>query len=739
MARILLALLFFLKVAAVYAQAPPPVPALPDTERRTSYNIVTSTCNCAVNFALYGDGTDYQDWVEVWLNGVQVQYNDPSHGWSITSSSGTIGSIALPITDAILTFNSAQTGAVQIVGARRPRRVSQFNENQGIPARALNQTLNDIVAQNREEWDKTNDLTGRGLFFAPGNTTGPMPPAIQCENSYLAFDATGLNPVCVLSATQPTLPLAVPNGGTGNTTFTANLPLIGNGAGAIAQGTISGNTTTFATTTGTLTSGHCVSINSGNLVDAGGACTTGGGGGTVSSGTAGQLALYASSGTTVSGTNSGPAPVWIGAYGAKCDGSTDDTTAIQNAWNAAAALNADVYLGGVGTVCVISSLTIPAIQAPQISGYGRQSMLFGPSQNAVVLKSTVTGSSCAITVSATYASNSFLSSVMRGFSLIQTSGSQLGYGVCLTNITHLTVTNMLISGFAHGIHAVDCININVEKNNFTNNQDHIEAIYSSNSHPNLWRIRDNWFAAAAQYSIFMVSPDGYDIRSNAFESNGTNSGLSPDTIYILGLPIDGRQGGIIDSNYFESNGGTADIVFDYNSVASTNSIYSVSNNTFQRDLTKITDGILIANNGSGSASVDVRNNSFYDFQAPSGTNQYITPSTPAATNWAVLCEGNLFTGGATELAHVACAPSVAANPGYITEGGFYREWGTVVASVGGTAVTFPIACPNAALSVVIGTQNGASPSAVSVGGVTTAGFSAYAGGAVAATWSATCR
>lgn len=95
--------------------------------------------------------------------------------------------------------------------------------------------------------------------------------------------------------------LAVGSGGTGQTTFTANLPLIGNGASAITQGTRSGNTTSFATTSGAMTSGNCVSIDgSGNLVAAGGACTTGGGGGTVASSTIGQVAVY-SAATTVTG------------------------------------------------------------------------------------------------------------------------------------------------------------------------------------------------------------------------------------------------------------------------------------------------------------------------------------------------------------------------------------------------------------------------------------------------------
>lgn len=57
-----------------------------------------------------------------------------------------------------------------------------------------------------------------------------------------------------------------------------------------------------ATTSGTLTNGDCVSINAtGNLIDAGGACSTGGGGGTVSSSTVGTVAYYTGA-TTVAGS-----------------------------------------------------------------------------------------------------------------------------------------------------------------------------------------------------------------------------------------------------------------------------------------------------------------------------------------------------------------------------------------------------------------------------------------------------
>lgn len=118
-------------------------------------------------------------------------------------------------------------------------------------------------------------------------------------------------------------PISVPNGGTGlaagtsggvpyfsSTTtmassgaLTANLPVIGGGAGAAPSvGTRSGNTTAFVTTTGTLTSGRCAEWDaSGNLIQASAACGSGGGGsGTVNTATVNQVAYYTST-TAVSG------------------------------------------------------------------------------------------------------------------------------------------------------------------------------------------------------------------------------------------------------------------------------------------------------------------------------------------------------------------------------------------------------------------------------------------------------
>lgn len=200
--KTILAVALAASLVPAFAQSPTPVPALPDVERRTSYTITNSTCACSLgpNLQLYGDGTDYQNWVEVWLNGTQIQYNDPVFGWTITSPSGPIGNLARPITNAVLTFNNPQTGTVQIVGARRPRRVSQFNENAGVSARNLNQVITDIVAMLREAWDKINDVTGRVIMAPPGETMQPLPPASQRANLALCFNGSGEPVPCAITS-----------------------------------------------------------------------------------------------------------------------------------------------------------------------------------------------------------------------------------------------------------------------------------------------------------------------------------------------------------------------------------------------------------------------------------------------------------------------------------------------------------------------------------------------------------
>jgi hypothetical protein len=170
---------------------PPPVPALPDTQRISSYTLSSQTGPFAVNFAIYGDGTDYANWIHVYLG---ENLLNAGVDYTLSSPSGTLGFIALPITDAQVTLTVASSGTLTIVGARRPRRIQQFAENRGVAARDLNQAITDVVAENRENWDllQTRALLLGGISSVSGSNI--LPVAALRANKVLTFDNLG-NPL----------------------------------------------------------------------------------------------------------------------------------------------------------------------------------------------------------------------------------------------------------------------------------------------------------------------------------------------------------------------------------------------------------------------------------------------------------------------------------------------------------------------------------------------------------------
>lgn len=104
----------------------------------------------------------------------------------------------------------------------------------------------------------------------------------DCTVTASAITCTKVNGVTFPSSfTSGGIPYASASGAiSSSAALTANLPVIGGGAGAAPSvGTRSGNTTAFVTTTGTQTSGDCVKIDAnGNHIANGSACGGGGSG-----------------------------------------------------------------------------------------------------------------------------------------------------------------------------------------------------------------------------------------------------------------------------------------------------------------------------------------------------------------------------------------------------------------------------------------------------------------------------
>lgn len=143
--------------------APPPVPALPDSARITTYTITAQTGPFAVGFQLYGDGSDYGNWIQVWLGAVLTgTLLNAGTDYTLSSATGPLASIPRPITDATITLAVATTGTLTIIGAQRPRRLTEFAEGAGVAARDLNQIFNTVFAELREGWDKLLTTTSQG-------------------------------------------------------------------------------------------------------------------------------------------------------------------------------------------------------------------------------------------------------------------------------------------------------------------------------------------------------------------------------------------------------------------------------------------------------------------------------------------------------------------------------------------------------------------------------------------------
>lgn len=320
----------------------------------------------------------------------------------------------------------------------------------------------------------------------------------------------------------------------------------------------------------------------------------------------------------------------IANYGAKCDGTTDDTFAIQTAWNTAASVGLNVWLGGVGTgVCKISSIT-----EPTPTGMGKSAFLTGPGASITKLNSTVTGTTCAVNISATYGVNDYLNGAYQGFTVQQSALNQTGRGICFTNLAQTTFRDVTVQYFDVGMYTVDNILIGIYESRFFQNNNAIYAAKVANSAPNGWNIIGNHFVNNKKSTLVLPQGSGLiNIQNNEFESNGSAGAFATvdytEQTSFLGAIIGLNYTG----NYMEDNRGI-EVRIDKNA-GPFDSIHNIQNNLFNRSSTSLTGGVLIINTGSGFTTVNVGGNSFND--TAGGTFSWIAAQTAATQNYVFNC------------------------------------------------------------------------------------------------------
>lgn len=342
--------------------------------------------------------------------------------------------------------------------------------------------------------------------------------------------------------------------------------------------------------------------------------------------------------------------------GAVCDGTTDDTVAIQTAWTLAAARGANVWLGGVGTgVCKFSQLTMPTP-----TGMGKSAFLKGAGSSITKLISTASGTNCAITITATYGVNDYLNGAFQGFTLERSALDQTGRGLCFNGIGQTTLRDVTAQYFDIGMYAIDNILLLVTESRFFQNNIGISAATSAHSDPNGWTIQNGHFVNNKKNAISFSGASQLNILNSEFESNGSNSGASPATIDLIGPnPTGTLVGANIVGNYFEANEGV-EIRIKQNGV-SIPAVYNVNNNLFARNLTTLTGGVLIVNDAAGGfTTVNVGGNSFTDGTGVSAGFSWLAAQTPATTNYLFNCTVSNRVDVSAEMP-TACQNSAAAS------------------------------------------------------------------------------
>jgi len=154
---------------------PLPTPSIADAPRSVDYTPNNSAGPFPVPFPVFeGTGDD----LAVTLDGVPVT-NWTFAGDQIEDFYGSPGCWV----NGTITFDAPITGALRIVGRRRPRRVDQFAEGRGVPARDHNLELNRLTATQREIFDRVEDIA------AATSDIIPVVTALTAQAQQAASDA----------------------------------------------------------------------------------------------------------------------------------------------------------------------------------------------------------------------------------------------------------------------------------------------------------------------------------------------------------------------------------------------------------------------------------------------------------------------------------------------------------------------------------------------------------------------
>ena len=435
-------------------------------------------------------------------------------------------------------------------------------------------------------------------------------------------------------------------------------------------------------------------------------------------------------GSQVKSSNGG---CWIAAFppgevdarewGAIANGTTDSTAFLQAAWNYAASVSVDVLLPPSTAVNFVkfSSLVAPT---PSGANTGNRSALVGQGEGNTLIQSNVTGATCAINITATFGTNSWINDTFRDFTLSGTGS--IGNGICITSVTRLSFSHVYIQNFNNGVVATDSFGIDWIEctwKGFANLA--LEALSGADTRPNAWTFIDPHVFFATNYGLFFQNPSDLNIFGGDFENNNIGGTAGSASIYISGNPLDGSKGLNLEGGYFSVNAGSADI-FIADGGAALNGVHTINAVELQRSGTTqfVSNNIFINNAGTGTTTVNIRGNGFQGFNGyvPSAGRLYATELNPDSGNYVLNTGGNWFQSSTEtpigafwqETGWQAYTPALSCGSGTLTSASATGLWKRLtlktiavqitatVTTVGTCAITLNASLPIFANSIEVG-------------------------------------